>query len=244
MDFRSNSDKFADPNFNGPAEVIIDVDGGNGDKTITGEDYGILVDPPIQKPISGEVEDGESKKIYIKDVPVSILNETVKYYDADGKLITESIVEYSGKNLKRLYAKFEDFQQEWYSADSKKDFLNSLYNEGVMIDALYDKANDNVDIFDILSNMAYSKDVISKDERIEKAKDSEFIAHYNEQQKDVISELLNTYKNHDVVELENIRILEIKNFNKFGGLVPVVNLFGGKDKYLNLISNIKKALYS
>ena len=81
----------------------------------------------------------ENRKVYIKDVPVSILNETVKYYDADGKLITESIVEYSGKNLKRVYEKYEDFEQEWYRADSKKDFLNHLFNEGVMIDALYDK---------------------------------------------------------------------------------------------------------
>ena len=54
----------------------------------------------------------------------------------------------------------------------------------------------------------------------------------------MIEELLNTYKNHDVLELENIRILEVKNFNKFGGLVPIVNLFGGKDKYLNIISSI------
>jgi len=244
MDFRSNSDKFADPNFNGPAEVVIDVNGGNGDKPITGEGYGVLIDPPVPKPISGDVEDGQSKKIYIKDVPVSILNETVKYYDADGKLITESIVEYSGKNLKRVYERYEDFEQEWYRADSKKDFLNSLFNEGVMIDALYDKVNDNIDIFDILSNMAYGEEVVSKDDRIEKVKNSDFINEYNDSQKSVIDELLNTYKNHDVVELENIRILEVKNFNKFGGLVPIVNLFGGKDKYLRVISNIKNALYS
>jgi len=176
--------------------------------------------------------------------PVSILNETVKYYDADGKLITESIVEYSGKNLKRVYERYEDFEQEWYRADSKKDFLNSLFNEGVMIDALYDKVNDNIDIFDILSNMAYGEEVVSKDDRIEKVKNSDFINEYNDSQKSVIDELLNTYKNHDVVELENIRILEVKNFNKFGGLVPIVNLFGGKDKYLRVISNIKNALYS
>ncbi len=113
-----------------------------------------------------------------------------------------------------------------------------------MIDALYDKANDNVDIFDILSNMAYGEEVVSKEDRIQKVQNSDFINEYSNSQKDVINELLNTYKNHDVIELENIRTLEIKNFNKFGGLVPIINLFGGKDKYLNVISNIKKALYS
>ena len=235
MDFRNNSEKFADPNFNGPAEVVLDVDGGNGQDPKTGKDFGIT-DTTIKPPISGEVEDGQSKKVYINNVPVSIINETVKYYDADGKLITESIVEYSGRNLKRVYEKYEDFEQEWYRADSKKDFLNHLFNEGVMIDALYDKANDNIDIFDILSNMAYGVEVVSKEDRIEKVKNSNLINEYNDSQKSVINELLETYKNQDVLELENI--------NKFGGLVPIVNLFGGKDKYLNVISNIEKALYS
>ena len=243
MDFRNNSEKFADPNFNGPAEVVLDVDGGNGQDPKTGKDFGIT-DTTIKPPISGEVEDGQYKKVYINNVPVSIINETVKYYDADGKLITESIVEYSGRNLKRVYEKYEDFEQEWYRADSKKDFLNHLFNEGVMIDALYDKANDNIDIFDILSNMAYGVEVVSKEDRIEKVKNSNLINEYNDSQKSVINELLETYKNQDVLELENIRTLEVKNFNKFGGLVPIVNLFGGKDKYLNVISNIEKALYS
>ena len=243
MDFRNNSEKFADPNFNGPAEVVLDVDGGNGEETKTAKDFGVE-EGPVNPPLSGDVEDGESRKIYIKDVPVSILNETIKYYDADGKLITESIVEYSGKNLKRIYEKYEDFEQEWYRADSKKDFLNYLFNEGVMVDALYDKANDNIDIFDILSNMAYGEEVVSKEDRIEKVKNSDFINEFNDSQKSVIDELLNTYKNQDVIELENIRILEVKNFNKFGGLVPIINLFGGKDKYLSVIYNIKKALYS
>lgn len=243
MDFRNNSEKFADPNFNGPAEVVLDVDGGNGQEPKTGKDFGIT-DTTIKPPISGDVEDGQSKKVYINNVPVSIINETVKYYDADGKLITESIVEYSGRNLKRVYERYEDFEQEWYRADSKKDFLNHLFNEGVMIDALYDKANDNIDIFDILSNMAYGIEVVSKEDRIEKVKNSSLINEYNDSQKSVINELLETYKNQDVLELENIRTLEVKNFNKFGGLVPIVNLFGGKDKYLNVISNIEKALYS
>lgn len=243
MDFRNNTEKFADPSFNGPAEVVLNVDGGKAIDIKTAHDFGVD-NPVIQIPISGEVEEGVSKKIYIKDVPVTILNETVKYYDADGKLITESIVEYSGKNLKRLYEKYDDFEQEWYRADSKKDFLDHLYGEGVMIDAIYEKANDNIDIFDILANMTYGKEVMSKDERIEKVQNSDFLKNYNDSQKSVIDELLNTYKNKDVIELENIKLLEVKNFNKFGGLVPIINLFGGKNKYLNVISNIERALYS
>lgn len=243
MDFRNNSDKFADPSFNGPAEAIVNVDGGKGDKAIPKEEYGILIDVSIPKPLSGDVEDEHSKKIYIKDVPVSIINESVRYYDADGKLINESIVEYSGKNLKRIYEKYEDFEQEWYKADSKKDFLSKLFNEGVMIDALYDKANDNIDIFDILSNMAYGEEVISKDDRIEYVKEDINKLSLNEQQEDVVNEILNTYKNKDIVEIENLELLKMKQFNKFGGLIPIISLFNGKDNYFKILNQIKKLLY-
>ena len=243
MDFRNNSEKFADPSFNGPAEVVLNIDGGDGTQAKTGKDFGID-NTPSSSPISVDIMNDESKKIYIKDVPVSILNETVKYYDADGKLITESVVEYSSKNLKKSYENYDAFEQEWYRANSKKDFLNFLYNEGVMVETLFDKVNDNIDIFDILSNMAYGKEVVSKKDRIEKVKNSDFINKYNDLQKEIIDELLNIYLNKSVLELEDIKILEINNFKKFGGIVPIVMNFGGKEKYSDLILNIKSLLYS
>ena len=243
MDFRNNSEKFADPNFNGPAEMVLDVDGGDGKEQKTPKSFGIENDKP-NLPISGDVDDDGFKKIYINGVDVSILNETIKYYDADGKLITESIMEYSKKNLKRMYTNYEGFEQEWLRADSKKEFVEFLLGEGVMVDALFDKVNDNVDIFDLLSNVAFDKEVVPKEERVEKVKESKEISQYTESQKNVINEILNVYQNKGVLELENIRLLEVKNFNKFGGLVPIVNLFGGKEKYLNMINNVKRLLYS
>ena len=243
MDFRNNSEKFADPSFNGPAEKVIDVDGGDGKDEKSPKDYGVGETGTLP-PLSGGITEEGFKKVYIKGVDVSILNETIKYYDADGKLITESIIEYSKKNLKRLYEKYEDFEQEWIRADSKQEFINQLLNEGNMLDALFEKVNDNIDEFDLLANMGYEKEVVSKEERINKVKNNDLLKYYSEQQLDVINELLNTYNNKGITELENIRILDLKGFNKFGGLLPIINLFGGKEKYLNMINLIKKALYN
>lgn len=244
MDFRNNSEKFADPSFNGPAESIINVDGGDLGDVKSPKEYGIDNIKP-ELPINGSVDQEGFKKVYIKGVDVSILNETVKYYDADGKLITESIMEYSKKNLKRLYENHDGFEQEWFRADSKKEFLEHLMSEGVMVDAVFDKVNDNnIDIFDILSNMAYDEEALTKEDRIEKVKKSSLSNEYNDNQRNVIDELLNVYKSKNIIELENIKLLEIKNFNKFGGLVPIINLFGGKDKYLGMVSKVEKLLYS
>ena len=242
MDFRNNSEKFADPTFNGPAEMVLNVDGGKGDKPKKPEEFG--VDPKVDPPVSGPILDDGFRKVYIKGVNVSILNETVKYYDADGKLITESIIEYSKKNLKRLYVKYEDFESEWFRADSKREFIEHLMSEGVMVEAIFDKVNDNIDVFDLLSNVAFDMEVIPKVDRIKKVKNSVELNEYSNSQKDVINEILSVYQNKSVLELENIRMLEVKNFTKFGGLVPIVNLFGGKDKYLNMIKKVKELLYS
>lgn len=244
MDFRNNSEKFADPTFNGPAEVVINVDGGNGNEIKTPIEYGIDNSKP-EMPINGSVDYEGFKKVYIKGVDVSILNETVKYYDADGKLITESIMDYSKKNLKRLYENYDGFEQSWYRADSKQEFLDHLISEGIMVDAVLEKINNNdIDIFDVLSNMAYDKEALTKKNRIEKVKESKEFEEYNESQKNVINELLSIYQNKGVTELENIKLLNIKNFNKFGGLVQIVNLFGGKENYHNMIFKVKDLLYS
>lgn len=244
MDFRNNSEKFADPSFNGPAEMVLTVEGGNGDEVVSPVDYGVP-EPKPEKPISGDILDGESKKVYIKGVDVSIIKETVKYYDADGKLITESVAEYSKKQLRRLYENHDGFVQSWFRAESKQEFLDYLSSEGVMVDALLEQLNDtNVDEFDLLSNVAYDTDFVSKEDRIQKVIESEEMNIYTEKQKEVVEELLNTYRNNGVTELENIKTLNVKNFNKFGGLVQIVNnIFGGKDKYNSMINMIEIKLY-
>ena len=48
-------------------------------------------------------------KYYVNDVPVSIINERVQYLDADGKLITESLVDYTRKNIRKEYATLDEF---------------------------------------------------------------------------------------------------------------------------------------
>ena len=244
MDFRNNSAKFADPEFDGDPVVVKPIDGGDGKNPIDPGTYN--PDGPVQPPVIIDGGDESRKKIYINNVEVTILTESVKYYDANGKLITESISEYSGKNLKKLYNEYENFEAEWHQAESKQDFLNQLYNDGVMVEALIEEAEDtNVDIFDLLSNITYGKDIIGKKDRIEKVKSKEeFMNRFNETQKEIIKEMLNIYKNKDISEIEKIDVLKLNNFDRFGGIVPIVKLFGGKENYKNVIKELESIIYS
>lgn len=245
MDFRNNSAKFADPEFDGDPVVVKPIDGGDGNKPIEPEVYNPEgnTQPPV---LIDDGEDESRKKIYINNVEVTILSESVKYYDANGELITESIAEYSEKNLKKIYDNYEKFKTEWSEAENKEEFLNQLYNNGVMVEALIEEAEDtNVDIFDLLSNITYGNEIVGKKDRIEQVyNQKEFLEKFNSDQEAVIKELLNVYKNKDVTEIEKIDVLKLNNFDKFGGIVPVIRLFGGKDNYKVMIKELKNLLYN
>ena len=244
MDFRNNSAKFADPEFDGDPVVVKPIDGGNGKTKIEPEVYNPEgnTQPPV---LIDDGEDESRKKIYINNVEVTILSESVKYYDANGELITESIAEYSEKNLKKIYDNYEKFKTEWSEAENKEDFLNQLYSNGVMVEALIEEAEDtNVDIFDLLSTITYGNEIIGKKDRIEQVyNQKEFFEQFDSNQADVIKELLNVYQNKDITEIEKIDVLKLNNFDKFGGIVPVVRMFGGKDNYKIMIKKLKNLLY-
>lgn len=242
MDFRNNSEKFADPSFNGPAESILDIDNGKGKEEIPAEKFGI--DNTAQKPpISGMDEDTGFKKIYIKGVDVSIINESIRYYDADGKLITESIIEYSKKNIRRLFESEESIINEWNNTVNKIDFINRMLNEGIMLDALYEKINDNIDELDLILNVGFGTEVKPKRDRIIKVKQSEMYNTQKEMIKDIIDELMNVYENKGITEIENVRVFDTNRFKKFGGLVPIITTLGGKQKFLEILNSIEKELY-
>jgi len=94
---------FADPDFDGdPIPASGDDDEGNLDK------------PPGYPPYPDN-QDGESGvheprvKYRVNDVDVTILNERVQYYDKDGKLITESVTDYSKRNILGEYSSLDEF---------------------------------------------------------------------------------------------------------------------------------------
>ena len=72
--------------------------------------------------VTFDLDDDTPKRVkyYVNDVPVSIINERVQYLDADGKLITESLVDYTRKNIRKEYATLDEFLQRWNSDRRKR----------------------------------------------------------------------------------------------------------------------------
>jgi type I restriction enzyme R subunit len=156
MDFRGATHHFADPDFDGEPVQIYDPD--EDDPMVPPDDEGepgedeIVVDPGND--ISINPDEPDSRKIYIKGVIVTIVAERVKYLDADGTLITESLRDYSKRAVTNRFASLDAFLRRWKSADRKQAIIDELEEEGLRLEPLAEEVSPDLDPFDLICHVA------------------------------------------------------------------------------------------
>ncbi len=243
MDFRNACRLFADPDFDGEPISIID-DGGD-----------TPVDPPIvdtpdnpggEKPGGGIVDPPEPRhKFRVRGVEVTILNERVQYYDKDGKLITESVTDYSRKNILGEYATLDSFLRAWNSDRRKQAIIDELQERGVLLEALRGAAGGrDVDDFDLICHIAYDKAPLTKAERANNVKKRGYLYKFSGLAQEVLAALLEKYMNEGITELDSIEILSNDPFRKFGNPMKIARLFGGKAGYMDAVRELQKEIYA
>jgi len=248
MDFRNATELFADPDFDGPAIIVYEPKG--DDPINPPEDENIIAPEEIpfvyQKPninIDGIVADGP-KKFYINGVDVKVINERVQYIGEDGKLITESLKDYSKKNILSEYASLDDFLQAWTKSDKKEVIIEELKNRGVFFEELEKEAGKDLDPFDLICHIAYGKKPLTRHERAENVKKKDYFAKYEGKAREVIDALLLKYADMGITAIDDIGDLQVSPFTEFGTPVQIVNdIFGGREQYLEMIKRIQEELY-
>lgn len=232
LDFRKATMQFSDPDFDGPATSVY-VEPGDPMPTPPEPDSPLPDDP---------FEPETHKKYRIDDERVSIISELELIYGDNGKLIANH-----SENFKLLitgqYETVEDFKTEWINGN-KSDIIKSFEEKGVDLDRLKSQIGTDVDVYDIILTIGYNIDAKIKIERANNAKDSELYQALNEEQKMIISNVLEFYINNGISEIENnIEIFKLKDFASYGGYVPTVKKLGGKQKYLNLLKELIIKIY-
>lgn len=258
MDFRNASRLFADPAFDGKPEVVIDLGGddpvdepepeveeGNGQddgndnvKEDEGE-YETGDTPPFN-------DDGEDKprKYYVGDVTVRVLSERVQYVDKDGKLITESLIDYTKKNILQQYARLDDFLRTWTEAEKKQAIIDELQDDGVLLDAVREElGKTELDDFDLICHLAYDKAPLTKKERANNVKKRNYLYKYSDTALQVLEALLDKYANDGIKEIEDTKVLQLKEFAKIGSPMKIVKAFGGKKGYQKAIQELGNEIY-
>lgn len=251
MDFRNASRLFADPDWDGEPVQIYEPDDGeeivpnvpdDGETETGGNDgnsgYGF-----------GGTDDGEIKeprgKYRINDVEVNVISERVQYYDKDGKLITESITDYSKKNILNEFATLDNFLNRWNSEEKKEAIIEELKEQGVLLEALReDIGNPDIDDFDLICHIAFDKKPLTKAERANNVKKRGYLYKYSDMAQSVLERLLERYMNEGITDLENPQVLELDDFKEFGSPLKIVKLFGNKKKYIEAVKELEKEIYA
>ncbi|WP_218937153.1 EcoAI/FtnUII family type I restriction enzme subunit R [Bacillus toyonensis] len=252
MDFRNATRLFADPEFNGDPISVIDVQKG-GEIEIPTDDGLEHVDGSEKSENGGGIAstgghmDDESKrrkKYRVNDVEVLIVNERIQYYDVGGKLITESLVDYTKKNIQEEYATLDEFIRSWNSEDKKGIILSALKERGVLLEALREQQHlSDLDEFDLILHLAYDQPPLTKAERVNKVKKRGYIYEYKDVAREVLEMLLDKYMNENISEIEGTEVLELNEFKKFGSPMKIVRAFGNKKKYLEAVKKLKDEIY-
>lgn len=236
MDFRKVTDLFADPDFDGEPVQIYEPN---------------LVDeikPPRIKSDDTDISIAEGpeeiKKYYVNDMPVEILRERVQYCRKDGKLITESLKDYTRKNVKKEFSTLDKFLATWKEADKKTAIINELIDHGILISELREEVGKDCDEFDLICHIAFDKKPLTRGERANRVRKQDYFDKYGEQARNVIEALLTKYEDEGIENIEDLNILKINPFSKIGTPLEIAKFFGGKIKFLEALKDLKKLIYS
>lgn len=239
MDFRNITRLFADPEWDGPLEV--DENYGK-DRDLK---YHIFEEqvPGVEEPKPGYTP----KPIVDKDgCTVKIINKVVSVYDTNGKLLrTESITDYTKKNINDTYANLDDFIHHWNEAEKKAEITDLLRESGIDLQALkHDRDMDDVDDFDFICHIAYGKKPLTRRERAENVKKRDVFNKYGAEARKVLEALLDKYANDGISQLENRAVLRLDPFRQMGSPANIARFFGGNQEYISAVKELEHLIYS
>jgi type I restriction enzyme R subunit len=258
MDFRNVTNLFADPNFDGDPVMIKDV---TEDDDISGTDDEITDEPIVDVVDGGDVDfptpepptitgggtitdpPNPREKIRVNGVEVRIVNERVQYLGADGQIITESLKDYTKKNVIEKYATLETFLNSWKNADKKKAIVEALEQQGIFFEALKEEIGKDFDPFDLICHVAFEAKPLTRKERANNVKKRNYFTKYGEKAQSVIKSLLDKYTDDDLLTIESLDVLKLDPLNKLGSPLEIINAFGGKENYIQALKELENELY-
>ena len=253
MDFRNASRLFADKDFDGIPDVVIDIPDGSeiidllaetDDDKPSLDTANVTATSMADPPLDGD--DGDiPKKYYVSDVEVSVISERVQYIDRDGKLITESLVDYTRKNILNQYARLDDFLRRWTEAQRKQAIIDELAEEGVLLDAVREETGKvDIDDFDLICHLAYDKAPLTRIERANNVRKRGYLYKYAELAQKVLGALLDKYADEGIRDIEDTKVLQLKEFAEYGSPMKIAKAFGGKEGYQQAVIELENEIFS
>lgn len=243
MDFRNITRLFADPDWDGPLEI----DENYGKPKPEQKPYPPYKDTPTTLHDPDPKPQPHTKPIVDKNgCTVKVINKVVSVYDANGKLLrTESITDYTRKNINDTYVNLDDFINHWNAAERKAEITDLMRESGIDLHALKQERDmDDVDDFDFICHIAYGKKPLTRRERAENVKKHDVFNKYGAEARKVLEALLDKYANDGISQLENRMVLKLDPFRKMGSPANIAKLFGGNKQYITAVKELENLIYN
>jgi len=273
LDFKKATELFADPKFDGdPVKVYqpqgedpINPDDELDEADPDGPDYkcgeqpeGYEVEPGEQwqtddpdwttgGPGEGGGKTGGRTKYVVGDVEVTVIAERVQYLGADGKLITESLKDYTRKKVKEQFASLDDFLRRWNETDRKQAIIDELGESGIfwedLIKEVSKKLGAEADPFDVICHIVFDQPPLSRKERAEQVRKNNYFSKYEGAIRQVLDALLDKYTDSGIETIEDVKVLTLAPFSQIGAPMELLQAFGGKPGYTQAVKTLEDALY-
>jgi len=198
---------------------------------------------PTRPNIDIDNDDEKIKKYYVNHVPVSVVNERVQYYGKDGKLITESLKDYSKKNIENEFSSLEDFLELWSASEKKEEIIAELAERGVLLEALREEVGKDLDDFDLICHIAFDQPPLTRQERANNVRKRNYFTKYGETAQKVLHSLLDKYEQEGIVSIEQGSILKVKPLNELGSPIELVRAFGTHKDFEKAVKELEKEIY-
>jgi type I restriction enzyme R subunit len=260
LDFKRATELFADPAFDGdPVQIYEpkDIDpidppepaGDLGENADAGTPTGTEPGPPSLGPVQGGPSDDTPRKYQLGgSVNVAVARERVQYLNAEGKLVTESLRDYTRINLRKAYTSMDAFLQAWNSAERKAVLIEELERQGVFLEALEEEVARTgmrgLDPFDLLLHVAYDLPPLTRRERAQRVKRRNAFGQYGPVARKVLDALLDKYADEGITTIESNEVLRVQPLSELGSPVELVRSFGGRPQYLQALQTLERELYA
>lgn len=257
IDFKKATELFADPAFDGdPVQIYEPKD----DESPVPPDEALELGPsePAEPAdmlgsadgdAAGSVDLGASGRhrrirYVVNDVPVYVIAERVQYYSTDGRLITESLRDYTRSAVRRQYASLDEFLARWGKAEQTAAIIRELEEQGVLLHELAEQVGKEFDPFDLVAHVAFDRPPLTRRERAEQVRKRDYFGKYGEHARAVLDALLDKYADTGIEPIESLDVLRVQPFDRLGSPVELIKRFGGKTEYIQAVRELREQLYT
>ncbi|OAJ60563.1 restriction endonuclease [Paraburkholderia ginsengiterrae] len=252
LDFKKATELFADPAFDGDPVVVFEPE--PDEPVVPPEEDG----DPMGDPAGGLDRDAGGMSIIIggpdgpatgrtryviDEVPVYVVNERVQYLSPDGRLITESLRDFTRIQIGKRFVSLDAFLQAWNDADRKQAIVAELEEQGILFDELAKEAGKDLDPFDLVCHIAFGQKPLTRRERAENVRKRDYFGKYGETARQVLQALLEKYADDGIENIERPEVLRLAPLDQLGSPVELVQAFGGRQQYQAAIRELERSLY-